>query len=152
MATRSTISIELDDGVIKQVYCHWDGYLAHNGKILLEHYADPIVAEELISLGSISSLRETAGEQHSFDERYDATDARSKWTTFYGRDRGEEDTGYHMFKNIDDYVANHQYEEYEYILRNDGLWYVAAGNEVYVLLTDAIAEELRISHLEEEDA
>jgi hypothetical protein len=152
MATRSTISIELDDGVIKQVYCHWDGYLAHNGKLLLEHYADPIVAEELITVGSISSLRETTGEQHSFDERYDATDARSKWTTFYGRDRGEEDAGYHMFKNFDDYVVNHQYEEYEYILRNDGLWYVAAGNEVYVLLTDAIAEELRISHLEEEDA
>lgn len=152
MATRSTISIELDDGVIKQVYCHWDGYLAHNGKLLLAHYTDPIVAEELITVGSISSLRETTGEQHSFDERYEDTDARSKWTTFYGRDRGEEDAGYHMFKNFDDYVANHQYEEYEYILRNDGLWYVAAGNEVYVLLADAIAEELRISHLEEEDA
>ena len=57
MATRSTISIELDDGVIKQVYCHWDGYLAHNGKILLEHYADPIVAEELITVGSINTER-----------------------------------------------------------------------------------------------
>lgn len=152
MATRSTIAVELDDGVIKQVYCHWDGYLTNNGRILLENYTDPIVAEELVTLGSISSLRETAGEQHSFDERYDATDARSKWTTFYGRDRGEEDTGYHMFKNFADYAANHQYEEYEYILRNDGLWYVACGDEKYVLLTDAIAEQLRMSHLEEEDA
>ena len=152
MATRSTIAVELDDGVIKQVYCHWDGYLTNNGRILLEHYADPIVAEELVTLGSISSLRETVGEQHSFDERYDATDARSKWTVFYGRDRGEDDTGYHMFKNFEDYAANHQYEEYEYILRNDGLWYVAAGNEVYTLLTDAMAEQLRMSHLEEEDA
>jgi hypothetical protein len=152
MATRSTIAVELDDGVIKQVYCHWDGYLAHNGKLLLEHYTDPIVAEELVTIGSISSLRETAGEQHSFDDRYDATDARSKWTTYYGRDRGEEDSGYHMFKNFEDYAANHQYEEYEYILRNDGLWYVACGDEKYGLLTDAMADMLRERYLEDEDA
>jgi len=152
MATRSTIAVELDDGVIKQVYCHWDGYLAHNGKLLLEHYTDPIVAEELVTIGSISSLRETAGEQHSFDDRYDATDARSKWTTYYGRDRGEEDSGYHMFKNFEDYAANHQYEEYEYILRNDGLWYVSCGDEKYSLLTDAMADMLRERYLEDEDA
>lgn len=152
MATRSTISIELDDGVIKQVYCHWDGYLANNGKLLLAHYTDPIVAEELITQGSISSLRETTGEQHDFNERFDDTDARSKWTTFYGRDRGEEDSGYLMWTNFNDYRANHQYEEFEYILRNDGLWYVCMNGEDYILLSDAIAEELRISHLEEEDA
>ena len=26
MATRSRIAIELSDGTVKSVYCHWDGY------------------------------------------------------------------------------------------------------------------------------
>jgi hypothetical protein len=41
MATRSRIGIELEDGVIESIYCHWDGYPENNGKILLEHYQDP---------------------------------------------------------------------------------------------------------------
>ncbi len=39
MATRSTIALEFADGTIGQVYAHWDGYLAHNGKMLLEYYS-----------------------------------------------------------------------------------------------------------------
>ena len=31
MATRSTISIQKNDGTIRSVYCHWDGYCEHNG-------------------------------------------------------------------------------------------------------------------------
>ena len=38
MATRSTIAIQLENGSINQVYCHWDGYLSNNGKILMEYY------------------------------------------------------------------------------------------------------------------
>ena len=152
MATRSTIAIEHADGTVHNVYCHWDGYLDHNGRILLEHYSDPLIAEELISLGSISSLRETVGEKHGFDESYDRDDARSKWTTYYGRDRGEEDTGPRVWKDFQDYKLNHQYEEYEYILRNDGNWYVSKYSENYELLTEAIAEEMRQRDEEDADA
>ena len=152
MATRSTIAVEFADGTVQQVYCHWDGYLDHNGRILLEHYSDPLVAEELVGLGSISSLRETVGEKHDFDARYERDDARYQWTTAYGRDRGEEDTEPRVFQNFEDYRANHQYEEYEYILRKDGFWYVSSYGSDYELLTDAIAEELRQAHLDEEEA
>ena len=31
MATRSTIAMEQPDGRVMQIYCHWDGYLGHNG-------------------------------------------------------------------------------------------------------------------------
>ena len=48
MSTRSTIAIELADGTVKQVYCHSDGYLSYNGRILFEHYSDPAKLEELI--------------------------------------------------------------------------------------------------------
>ncbi len=152
MATRSTIAMEQPCGKVLQVYCHWDGYLDHNGKLLLNHYANPILAEELIKLGSISSLRETVGEKHSFDARYEKDDPRSQWTVAYGRDRGEDDTNPNVYKDFADYKANHQYEEFEYILRNDGLWYVSSYGSEYQLLTDAIAEELREKHLEEEDS
>lgn len=152
MATRSTIAIEHADGTVHNVYCHWDGYLDHNGRILLEHYSDPLVAEELVSLGSISSLKSTVGEKHRFDDTYDREDPRYQWTKFYGRDRGEEDTGPRVWKNFEDYKLNHQYEEYEYILRNDGNWYVAQYNDEYQLLTEAIAEEMRARDEEDADA
>lgn len=43
MATRSTISYQLNHldyptPVYKTIYCHLDGYLSHNGAILVEHY------------------------------------------------------------------------------------------------------------------
>jgi hypothetical protein len=37
MGTRSRIGVMHGDNV-KSVYCHWDGYLEHNGEILLKHY------------------------------------------------------------------------------------------------------------------
>ena len=151
MATRSTIAIEYADGTVQQVYCHWDGYLDHNGQLLLNHYSDPLVAEELVGLGSISSLRETVGEKHDFDERFERDDPKAKWTTAYGRDRGEENCEPSVFQNFEDYKNNHQYEEYEYILRKDGFWYVSSYGGNYQLLTDAIADELVEKELAEDE-
>ena len=65
-------------------------------------------------------------------------------TTFYGRDRGEDRTGSKKFKDFADYKANHQYEEYEYILRSVGgeaVWFVADHDNVYVPLVSAILDE-----------
>ena len=50
MATRSTIALEFADGTVEQVYCHWDGYLAHNGQLLLKHYSNPFVLRDLIAV------------------------------------------------------------------------------------------------------
>jgi hypothetical protein len=118
MATRSTIALEFANGVVGQIYCHWDGYLEHNGKILQESYQDPFKVRELIDLGALSSLHANIGEKHDFDTRY------TEGCTFYGRDRGETGVGATYFDNFDQYVREHQYEEYDYILRTDGLWYV----------------------------
>jgi hypothetical protein len=57
-----------------------------------------------------------------------------------------------MFKSFEDYVENHQYEEYEYILRKDGNWYVKCHSADYVLLADALAEDLREKAEAEEEA
>lgn len=135
MATRSTIALEYADGTVGQVYCHWDGYLDNNGKILLNHYQDPFKLRQLLDLGDISSLDTEVGDEHGFDER-------GKGTTFYMRDRGETGCEQKMFKDFADYAENHQYEEYEYCLRKDGVWYVSQYGKPYVSLADAIADEM----------
>ena len=154
MATRSTIALEFADGTVQQVYCHWDGYLDNNGRILLNNYSDPFKLRELIDQGDISSLGPKLGMAHPFSEfeiKKDAPDydklialhelAQAEgWTTFYGRDRGETNVKANCFKDYADYVANHQYEEYEYILRKDGNWYVSKHDGPYALLKDAIVE------------
>jgi hypothetical protein len=130
MATRSTIALEFADGTVQQVYCHWDGYLENNGQLLLKHYSDPFKLRDLIDLGDLSSLRPEIGEKHAFsrlevpmdDEAYEKL--YGNMTTFYGRDRGETGTGAKKFKDFADYVTNGQSEEYDYILRTDGKWYV----------------------------
>jgi len=147
MGTRSTIALEFADGTVQQVYCHWDGYLEHNGKILFENYSNPFILRDLIDLGDLSSLCPTIGTKHAFsqfDLPKDEAEAFVKLTenmcTFYGRDRGETGVSAKKFKDFEDYKANHQYEEYEYILRKDGNWYVKCHSEPYELLVAALAE------------
>ena len=152
MATRSTISLEFADGTIGQVYCHWDGYLVHNGKILLENYSNPFVLRDLIDLGSLSSLRPQIGTKHAFSH-YDVEGMTSdefyelygNMCTFYGRDRGEGQSDARYFKDYADFKANCQQEEYDYILRSvNGVatWFVSDHGGEFVLLAEAIAKEL----------
>ena len=147
MATRSTIALEFADGTVHQVYCHWDGYLEHNGKILQEHYSDPFKLRDLIDLGGLSSLRPTIGTKHAFsqfDLPKDEAEAFVKLTenmcTFYARDRGEK-LVVHKFNDFQDYLAHHSYEEYEYILRKDGNWYVKHGAEYELLVLALVTVE-----------
>ena len=147
MATRSTIALEYANGQVDQVYCHWDGYLDHNGRILFDNYQDPFKVQRLMDLGDISSLGPNIGEKHSFDTvakygtpEYEAEmEAKRQVCTFYGRDRGESGTGAKRFKNFEEYAREHQREEYEYILRKDGKWYVDmyGTDGEYLTLEDA---------------
>jgi hypothetical protein len=147
MATRSTIALEFADGTVQQVYCHWDGYLSNNGVLLQNNYSDPFKLRELIDLGDVSSLRPTVGTQHAFSqfetemssEDYDKL--YGEMTTFYGRDRGEKGTDARKFKDFADYVENFAHEEYAYILRTDGLWYVKQYSKDFEPLVAAIAKE-----------
>lgn len=158
MGTRSTIALEFADGTVEQVYCHWDGYLAHNGQILFQYYSDPFKLRDLIDLGDLSSLGRNLGNGHPFskfglkeeDPDFDQMMALCKqaeeegWTTFYGRDRGETGTASKKFKDYADYVERHQYEEYDYILRQvngKAVWFVADHDGAYVELDAALEDE-----------
>ena len=140
MGTRSTIALEYADGTVDQIYCHWDGYLEHNGQILQKHYSDPFVLRDLIDLGDMSSLGERIGTQHAFDK------APEGECTFYKRDRNESGCEAKRFKSYEEYVADHQYEEYEYILRACGdkaVWFVADHSDRYVPLAEAIVNQMK---------
>ena len=150
MATRSTIALEYADGTVHQVYCHWDGYLEHNGQILQEHYSNPFILRDLIDLGAVSSLRPMIGTKHAFshfelraEEVAGYKLLTENMTTFYARDRGEK-LIVHKFNDYEDYLAHHQYEEYDYILRSVGgeaVWFVADHDGAYVPLVSAIMDE-----------
>jgi hypothetical protein len=109
MATRSNIAMKTADGKIVSVYCHWDGYVANNGKILLENYTDAHKIEALVALGSISSLGEQIGEQQDFDDR---STQKDNWTLFYSRDRGEQ-LSIQEYDDIPSWIAD--MEEYAYL-------------------------------------
>jgi hypothetical protein len=97
MGTRSMIAIQNPyNKQIKAVYCHWDGYLEHNGSLLQKYYSASPKANNLIALGDISSLKAEIGEKHAFsqfdlpkDEVEAFKAATENMCTFYTRDRGE---------------------------------------------------------------
>ena len=162
MATRSTIALEFADGTIGQVYCHWDGYLAHNGKMLQEYYSNPFILRDLIDLGSLSSLRPTIGTKHPFS-MFEANMTQDEYAnlyrdmcTFYERDRGERSADATYFKDYEHFLVDGQVEEYDYILRNvNGVatWFVSDHDGDFVTLESAIKdEEDRIAQEETEVA
>jgi hypothetical protein len=129
MGTRSRIGVMHGDKC-KSVYCHWDGYLSHNGRILQEHY-DSAKANHLVSLGDMSSLRPEIGEKHAFSyhelpgNEVEAFKALTEnWCTFYNRDRGETDTDFKVDETFDEFMdrANGCGAEYFYIMKDD-VWY-----------------------------
>lgn len=130
MGTRSRIGVMHGDKC-KSVYCHWDGYLEHNGAILLEHY-DSARANHLVAMGDISSLGPKIGEQHPFSPFTSAEDKvayeaanKEGWTTFYGRDCGEQNVDFASDLTFADFLARAKGcgAEFYYIMR-DGVWYV----------------------------
>ena len=108
MATRSIIA-KLDETGVQAIYCHNDGYLSNNGKILDQHYADEDKVDNLIAQGDISSLKDTIED-----------------TIFYARDRGEDNKEAVTLKNETE-LLKHAFEycdaEVVYMFAY-GSWYV----------------------------
>ena len=85
MATRSTIAKYNADGSITAIYCHYDGYPEHNGKMLQTHYATPAAVDALLSLGSFSGLYETEGKTADslYDEPAVTLNSVDSWVNHY---------------------------------------------------------------------
>lgn len=123
MATRSTISIRNSDGSVTTIYCHWDGYLSYNGKILLNHYTTEEKIRQLMELGDISSLNEEIGEQHLFEFGYDKDETKT-WCKSYKRDRGDLNSDARIYPSFEEMLSS-MGQEYNYIFEpEDNCWYV----------------------------
>jgi hypothetical protein len=57
MSTRSNIVLLRENGSCSAVYCHYDGYLEHNGRILLDNYTSTKDVRALVAMGNIRSLK-----------------------------------------------------------------------------------------------
>ena len=141
MATRSTIAKLGKDGIIKSVYCHCDGYLEHNGKILNEHYKDESKVDELLAQGDVSFLDENIGVKIDFNDY--KLRAKNKQCRFYHRDRGE-DFMFNEFESDIEYIEwakGSCTAEYIYMFAF-GAWYVYDDNVgKFIELEEALYEK-----------
>jgi len=115
MGTRSRVAVMHGD-VCKSVYCHYDGYLDYTGRILFEHY-DSTRANDLVSRGDNSGVKETVAEMNFYSER------------------GETDVDWAVATTFEQFLD--QVEgcgcEYYYVLR-DGVWYAGCVYETQGLI------------------
>jgi hypothetical protein len=138
MATRSNIGIVNGDGSVTGIYCHWDGYPEHNGKLLLKHYTDSERINGLMSLGSLSYLAENLysdKKAHSFRNPVDGV------CVAYGRDRGEKNADSKSFTNISEFekYANRTTADYQYLF-NNGKWQYRNHNGTWNELTARVCK------------
>ena len=133
MGTRSTIAIQNANGTFTGIYCHWDGYVSHNGKILAENYTTEAKVRELIALGDLSILGKTIGSRQNFDDPVKGT------CIAYGRDRNETGVDAVTFDTYADLIEQ-MGQAYDYLFVPGQGWVVKQGLG-RVTLREALAAE-----------
>ena len=111
MSTPCFIAMHCTDGMIRGVYCHWDGYLDGVGRTLVQHYPTLRKAGELLLLGDLSALDETPFPGS---------------TVAYHRDMKQPLILPREWRNPDDLlnddVSERLWIDYIYLLGDDGMW------------------------------
>lgn len=135
MSTRSRIAILNSDGSVDSIYCHYDGYLSHNGVILAKYYNNEEKIRKLISLGSLSFLGKSA--EFFQTSNYPFESSENNITIAHHRDLGDE-LIVEKYSSFDEWMLNINFEDYHYIWKN-GEWFVAhSGNMKFEKLADTI--------------
>jgi hypothetical protein len=126
MATRSLIGIKLDN-IVKTIYCHWDGYPEHNGKLLIENYSSPAAITELMELGDLSTLDITPDKCKAYHR-----DRNEPWGMVEPR---EMDMNTVVVDAVKDYGV-----DYVYIYNNEFEWdcFKSDGTPVEILSNIAL--------------
>lgn len=119
MSTHATI-IEKEQDMYRSIYVHFDGYVGGLGRTLHENWNDSDSISEMIDLGDASSIGS------------DLDDCE-----FYGRDRGESDTGPKICNDLDQ--ALNELTEYSYLWDGDK-WHVYVDNADPFELATSFAE------------
>ena len=102
MGTRSAIGYKTQEGKIRAVYSHYDGYVVGAGRILQENYQAAYKICRLIEQGDMSYMAPepmpTAGSGHSFETPEEGV------VIYYGRDRGETGCETKEFETVAEFV------------------------------------------------
>ncbi len=109
MSTPCAIGIELPDGKVKAVRCHWDGYVAGAGAVLGGWYTDAAKVEALLALGNLSEVKQELAD-----------------CVAYHRDKGEQLIPARSFANVSEYryTAKGDMDAQYLYLYKDGRWQV----------------------------
>lgn len=110
MSTNSQIIVEREDGQWAVIYCHFDGYIAHNGRILATHYNTQELAEAVVSFGDISFLDVTLDTSVSFY-----------------RDR-DETVEIKLMPTLEDALPLRVFTQYIYVWQRHDQWYIRSRN------------------------
>ena len=144
MSTRSNIAIQRRNKQVEVIYCHCNGYLSYNGKMLLEYYTDLDKINSLIELGNISFLDKYI-EPIETDKEHSFYNPQKEVVVAYGRDRNEEEQQERAYKDIGDYLDNIGWDiEYAYIYKEEeNQWYYINFhiNNSVRLLTKQVIED-----------
>lgn len=106
MGTRCTISVVNEDSTVSKIYCQFDGYFRHNGKILLQNYNTYETVQELMDLGDLSCLGKMIGEKHSFHQRTSMYDNFRNYCFSYIRDGGEKECEKETYPSEEYFLEN----------------------------------------------
>lgn len=144
MGTRSDIIVHRADGKWARIYCHWDGYLSHNGRLLFDHYTSQAQAEALVALGDLSSLGSVIGVKHPFDrpsisnKKAHAAFAKKfgGMCVAYGRDRGETECEARIGDTLQEvWPEEDTWTEFTYVW-DEGKWWAGDPDEGTQTLAD----------------
>lgn len=117
MNTHAFIAKKTGADKYKAIFCQFDGYLSHAGKILAEHYDTTEKVDALLSLGGIESLGEQLCAAPENADEYES----EKYTVAFGRDLG--DTSWNTEEmTLDELINNDIGECYIYIFGGDERW------------------------------
>ena len=109
MSTRSEIAVENEDGSIKSIYCHSDGYIEYMGVLLNNYYNDFEKAKEIINENDCSMLSTTINKSRFYNS-WNGENTKAKEFT--------------DLKDLMNHFQNDIFVEYIYLFRK-GIWFVS---------------------------
>mgnify|MGYP001243649538 FL=1 len=161
MGTRSRIGLALSLDHIVSVYCHYDGYIQHNGRKLVEKFNTQELVEDLINGGDMSSLdtihtwessplkqividadgNKTVEYMRDADDNWVYSPVKATSSPQYYSERGEDCPP--QFTNFDEFIAGNCGEEWCYLFTPNRGWqcWKLGWGDTNTLEYDFITEE-----------
>lgn len=135
MSTHSFIAKQIGPDKYRGIYCHHDGYLTHNGAMLVDHYSSPERVDKLLDMGDISGLREKVDPDPSRPHGFEPDKQQPDVTVAYGRDYGEKGTQAILLttKQLEQVSETHAYT---YVFTEEAKWKYCRAGEIQQGLKD----------------